>query len=1146
MKKAFSIFLSILLVISFFAPLDKGHAAGQQVVYKVLEIVSQLSSPSPLEQQIGNRKDMEITTMTMKRFVALRDELDGKYDAIVISTGDYNPAPVNSSPSYSLSQRAAAHDTKNVMNDITNLRAQQMKQFYIDKGLPVFFHQDILKYKSSKLYQNFNQYKQTNVKNNVIFFDDRTNLQPYFAKFGSKFYAERPQLELTSIPSSTQVFKKGDTISFNYSIINYKDYSNKLLTVNLYIDSDFNDQYTSEEIVASQQVQGENGTISYTLPAGFSGVRYWKVEVVDEANTLKDYEKGYIKFQDVVPKINVLQIRQSNDASSLLNSKNMNQSYLKRTNEYEIAIDVTTLSDFQKSKLYEPNYSHELINGKYNMIIFGFADCYNGCNNPINLNANAVQSIKNFIATGQSVMFTHDIMFGKNNVWVNEFGPIVGQIQPQTDLGNGAPNTSTTTKKVNSGLITDYPFSLGDNITVATTHNQYYTLDLEDSSVIPWYNIVGSPRDSYDSWNHYYTYSKGNVTYSGTGHVGTWAGFPDDEQKLFVNTMYRAFLGSNHAPQITVFTPKETDQIPSNQNIELSYKVEDLDLTDHTFSTKVWLNGNEVYSKNNVPNGTTIIQSIPHQMPNGGVATIKIEATDSKGAKTTKEFQVAIAKVTANIEVNRTVPSTLVPVNRMITVQYTLNPKQLSLIANSLLNVTNIQFQETLPAGVEVVSLPNGFTKQGTVDEGYTIKGTLPDIIYNKVGSLYTANPQTFSIQLSPTRKGEFSLSQATLSYKDLNGQTTSVSFNPLRFVADYEITGVSLPDTVFVNRGVPKNLNLLMNVSPQNATIASIDWSENSNGSIVSVDKNGVLTAVNKGSAEVTVKVKDLFGNEQIAKTKAIVRIPVDSITISDFTVDVGETKAIPINVSPADAKDSISYSIGNDIYAKIDQAAGTITGKAEGVTTLKVTAFNANDEIIEKVVNVTVRAVPVQAVVVSPAAASINIGETISLSASIVPDNATYKEIRWSSSDPSVATVDQSGKVIGVGTGKVQITATAHNGVTGTAVIQVGSPLTGISLPPTLTVEKGKTINVWSYLAKIPSNATTKIVDYRFSIADSYYAVVDSSGEVTGKRLGETMLTVQLTDETNRTWTATTTVQVVEKANNPPRGGNKNGWLY
>ncbi|MCX8046142.1 MAG: DUF5057 domain-containing protein, partial [Anoxybacillus gonensis] len=594
MKRAVSVFLTLLLLVPLFTPVMTVRATDN-ITYNVLEIVShadQLSS-SPLKKELGSTSNINVTTMTMKRFVALRDELDGKYDAIVISSGDYNPTKLGK-----MSGNTQAHNTANVLNDITDLKARQIKTFYIDKGLPVFLHDSsVKKYPTSKLY-SYSQSNAWKTKQNVIFFTTNTNIKNYFASNGTK----RPHFVLTNAPSPTKTYKKGDTLSFVYQITNYTQFQNKWLTVNLYIDSDFNDKYTSEEIVASKQVQGATGTISYTLPAGYSGPRYWKVEIVDETSALKDYVKGFVKFQDVVANIKVLQIRKGNDASSLLNTKNMNPNFLSRTNEYNIHIDVTTLDDFQKSKTYEPNYSHEVINGKYDMIIFGFADCYNGCGSTT-LNPNAVQSVKNFIQSGQSVMFTHDVMFGENNIWVNEFGSIVGQIQPWTDLGNGAPNPSTSTKQVNSGLMTNYPFQLGENISIALTHNQYYTLNLEDENIISWYNIVGSSRDVYDSWNHYYTYSNGNVTYSGTGHVGTTSAFPEEEQKLFVNTMYRAFFGSNHAPQLTVVTPQENEKIPSNQPIELSYKVEDLDLVDRTFSTKVWLNGQEVYAENNVPNG---------------------------------------------------------------------------------------------------------------------------------------------------------------------------------------------------------------------------------------------------------------------------------------------------------------------------------------------------------------------------------------------------------------------------------------------------------------------------------------------------------------------------------------------------------------
>ena len=65
-------------------------------------------------------------------------------------------------------------------------------------------------------------------------------------------------------------------------------------------------------------------------------------------------------------------------------------------------------------------------------------------------------------------------------------------------------------------------------LTLQTTHNQYFGLDLEQPDLIPWYNIrensiaaanQDSGRTVGDARNHYYMYTKGNVTYSGAGHT---------------------------------------------------------------------------------------------------------------------------------------------------------------------------------------------------------------------------------------------------------------------------------------------------------------------------------------------------------------------------------------------------------------------------------------------------------------------------------------------------------------------------------------------------------------------------------------------------------------------------------------------------
>ena len=72
----------------------------------------------------------------------------------------------------------------------------------------------------------------------------------------------------------------------------------RALSAKLYIDSDFNDRYDTSEVVLEKPVTGKSMTVTYKLPKGYSGIRNWKLELVDTATNLKDYETGRIYFID--------------------------------------------------------------------------------------------------------------------------------------------------------------------------------------------------------------------------------------------------------------------------------------------------------------------------------------------------------------------------------------------------------------------------------------------------------------------------------------------------------------------------------------------------------------------------------------------------------------------------------------------------------------------------------------------------------------------------------------------------------------------------------------------------------------------------------------------------------------------------------
>ena len=92
--------------------------------------------------------------------------------------------------------------------------------------------------------------------------------------------------------------------------------------------------------------------------------------------------------------------------------------------------------------------------------------------------------------------------------------------------------------------------------------------------------------------------------------------------------------------------------------------------------------------------------------------------------------------------------------------------------------------------------------------------------------------------------------------------------------------------------------------------------------------------------------------------------------------------------------------------------------------------TKINNNYNNMNTDLEVVVNAVPATGVMVVPSTLNVFVSETKALTATVIPDNATNKTVSWSSSDEAVATVDQDGKVTGVGAGETTITATAEDG--------------------------------------------------------------------------------------------------------------------
>ncbi|MNB83793.1 Bacterial Ig-like domain (group 2) [compost metagenome] len=909
--------VAIVLVAAIWAFMPDVEATDNDThPIRILEITDPTSSTLGTDgselASLKGQANITVDTVTMKKFVSLRDNWDGKYDAVYIAKGDYSKTLVDSLSSYSSDKRSAAHNTLAVQNDITNLKVQEIKSYFIDKGLYVFLRDETFTNqntaaKQGKLYAAFNPYRTaTGTKSNVVFLkgaDLDTFIQkiinrstPYLAGLTC-----RPQLTITnrsdlisysSDPRHT--YSSGDTLSFSIRLGNVSaNLANQPVRVKLYMNIDSSAVMTENDVVAALDMKSQSGTLTYKLPQTFSGPLYWKLEASDPSTGLKSSDSDSILYKGIKPVIKVLQVMPAGKTGSTLTaSGNMDQTYLTQqylsannlsSADYQLVISTMDMKAFNSyieghASAADPTSG---LNGVYDMIIFGFQDMYDRITTPM-ISEKAAQAVKAFaVQTKQSLMLTHDTIFedpsapyaeSKNsdgttnyNYWSYYFHELVGQSMPRTYLGGEAVNSAITVVPVNSGLLTQYPFNLStvplksDNTRyqVARTHDQFFPLDLERADVIPWYNIKSDAnmpqRDTDDTYNHFYTYSVGTITFSGTGHSNT--NFPDWEQKLFVNTMYRAFAGANHAPEITVKTPTDNLEKPSYQDkIMVSYTVQDYDLKDKELTTNLQfkvgdtpLQGYSVQNKA-VLSGDTVSFTFDNPLPRGGQLTIEITAKDKQGAASLKTVHVPITRIDSNLTIGRTLSSSTVERDKPVTVQYTVTPDPVPYLSVETgdqgiesLVISNVKYEETFPANLEVSGLSvngasTGFTRTGSLQQGYTLSRSLGDIQYKlsevngvKMYVPNPANPITFSVSVVPKVKQSYWMDNSKITFEDIHataGATaaptpspsasptpaasfpgSSASVNALGIASDYSV--FMLNQINFVNSGFSNNYRM-------------------------------------------------------------------------------------------------------------------------------------------------------------------------------------------------------------------------------------------------------------------------------------------------------------------------------------------------
>lgn len=297
--------------------------------------------------------------------------------------------------------------------------------------------------------------------------------------------------------------------------------------------------------------------------------------------------------------------------------------------------------------------------------------------------------------------------------------------------------------------------------------------------------------------------------------------------------------------------------------------------------------------------------------------------------------------------------------------------------------------------------------------------------------------------------------------------------------------------------------LTLAAVAQPEGKTDGRLVWSS-SDGSVASVDEEGVVSGKSKGEAVITVTAVD---GGYTAECRVRVYQPVTELRMDNrsVTVDTGEDIQLTATILPYDADNkNIVWSSDNPDVADVN-GKGVVTGVKAGQTVIRATS---EDEGISDFCVVTVNQ-PVTGVSLSKSELSFSkIGDAEQLVASVQPADATNKELNWSSSDESVAIVS-NGRVLcsGYGSAIVYVT-TVDGGYMASCVVTADDGLTGIdgvAADGSVSVDNGRLV-----LKGIPEGMRILITDISGQVVCSLKG--DGTALTTLPNLGKGVFVVKI----------------------------------
>lgn len=280
------------------------------------------------------------------------------------------------------------------------------------------------------------------------------------------------------------------------------------------------------------------------------------------------------------------------------------------------------------------------------------------------------------------------------------------------------------------------------------------------------------------------------------------------------------------------------------------------------------------------------------------------------------------------------------------------------------------------------------------------------------------------------------------------------------------------------------------------------------SNSSVVDVDSYGYIQGKTIGEAVITITYE---GSQKYAPCTATVSVKVTPIPTS---IDVGkifawfidENDTLNATLNPQKAG-KLNFTSNDESIVKVDKN-GRITAVGVGKTTIFI-SFDGNENYLSsnETVEVTVYSTDIPTAIEANKTIDLFVDDNVDIGAVLNPSNAG--SLNYTSSDPSVVTVDENGKLTAKKVGKSNITVSFKGNErylanTTTVLVTVSLIPTSIEANSSITVNMTEKANL-DYVFSHPQAGSLKFIFTDYSIAS-----IDN-GKIIGDELGKTTLTIK-----------------------------------